>query len=284
MKRINSTFFVLFIFSCLGINAGIVTNPGRRDGFGCQFFFIISAATYAELNHHTFRYAKFVAIDHNYQNDPEFLQKKEDLINFVGNFELAKNCSCPEEVTHFSYLASNLNKCVNTAVFKKIKRVFRENKNRDNFFDENKFHIAITIRRPNQHDVSSYLTSYPKFKYLIDETYLNIIDQLRQKYASYPLVFHLYSVGDVEEFRTIFNAPDIMLHINDSIENTFSSMVFADALVTFPRSAFSYTAALLSDGTIYHFETSLMPVPALPNWVKLENSLREKWKEEYERW
>lgn len=63
-----------------------------------------------------------------------------------------------------------------------------------------------------------------------------------------------------------------------------TAMVLTDVLITFPRSGFSYTAALLSDGVVYHFESGLMPVPSLFNWIKLEDSLRADWKEAYEGW
>lgn len=293
MKLVNVNLFFLlriflvlyfFIFISLSLNCDIITNPERRDGFGCQFYFIISAATYAELHNHTFHYKKFETLDHNYGKDPEFLDKKERLINFIGNFEIAEGYYCPPEICDFHYLALNINKCLNTDIFKKIKRIFRENKNRDDFFDKSKFHIAIALRSPNQNDVASYISNYPKFKYSIWNTYIKIINELKKAYSSYPVVFHIYSVGEIEEFRKIFKSKDIIFHINDSIEDTFTSMVFADILVTFPRSCFSYTAALLSDGIIYHFESKLMPTPSFSNWFKLRDSLREDWKDEYEGW
>lgn len=288
MKRINSRFFLLFIvifqFFCLQLNGDIITNPERCDGFGCQFYFIIAAATYAELNNHIFHYKPFQTMDHNYENDPDYLMKKEKLINFIGNFELSSNFSCPPVVCDTNYFSVNINNCLKTSIFKKIKEVFRKNKNRDNFFDGNKFHIAIAVRKPNQNDVSSFIERYTKIEGYIYNTYLKIIEQLRKKYSSYPLVFHIYSVGKIEDFSKIFNDSDIVFHINDSIENTFTSMVFADVLVTFPRSCFSYIAGLLSEGTIYHFEAVLMPVPSLDNWIRVDNNLWDDWKEDYEEW
>ena len=75
-------------------------------------------------------------------------------------------------------------------------------------------------------------------------------------------VFHIYSQGDEEDLWDAFKEDDIVLHINESVEDTFTSMVLADVLVT-SRSSFSYTAALLSEGEVYY-----IPFwhPPLPHW------------------
>ena len=63
---------------------------------------------------------------------------------------------------------------------------------------------------------------------------------------------------------------DIILHLNESVEDTFTAMVLADILVT-SRSSFSYTAAILSEGIVYY-----MPFwhPPLPGWISVNEILK----------
>jgi hypothetical protein len=96
-----------------------------------------------------------------------------------------------------------------------------------------------------------------------DLTYINVINNLRGLYHFARPIFHIYSQGDVEQFKTVFAGDDIVLHIDETLEDTFTAMVFADVLVT-STSSFSYTAALLSDGEIYY-----IPFwhPPLGDWI-----------------
>ena len=41
------------------------------------------------------------------------------------------------------------------------------------------------------------------------------------------------------------------MHLNESVEDAFNGLVFADALVT-SASSFSYVAAMLTDGVVYY--------------------------------
>ena len=65
-----------------------VTNFAIDDGFGAQYRLAIAALFYAEYNELEFVYTPFEKMQHNYDNDPLYLEKKENLINFIGNFEV----------------------------------------------------------------------------------------------------------------------------------------------------------------------------------------------------
>ncbi len=82
--------------------------------------------------------------------------------------------------------------------------------------------------------------------------------------AEQPL-FHIYSQGDVTAFENIYKAEDVVLHINESVEQTFASMVLADVLVT-TSSSLSYAAGIISEGTVYY-----IPFwhPPFPGWIVL---------------
>jgi hypothetical protein len=153
----------------------------------------------------------------------------------------------------------NVARCAQTVALKNLKKFFRANKNRRDYCDDGYFHIAVHVRRPNPHDNRVYGTDVP------DDFYIKVIDSLRKKYYEYNLLFHIYSQGDSDNFK-IYHANDTILHINGSLEDTYTSMVLADVLVT-GRSSLSYTAGYLSDGIVYY--TSYMH-SALPHWTPVE--------------
>jgi hypothetical protein len=250
---------LIFMFSpSLFFGKEVVTNPLRNDGFGAQFQSVIMAAIYAELHDMEFVYSPFSTMEHNYDNDPSYLEKKEDLINFIGNFEINRDVALQSKFTPYdlvNFFDANMPSCLNTLALKKIKRIFRENKDRAAYFNTDSFNVAVHVRRPNLHDSRVSGTDTP------DEVYLRIIDSLRNVYKSEQPVFHIYSQGLMDAFAS-YMASDVVLHLNDSLEFTFSSMVLADVLVT-TASSLSYSAGILSDGIIHY-----IPFwhPPLPHW------------------
>jgi hypothetical protein len=103
-----------------------------------------------------------------------------------------------------------------------------------------------------------------------DSVYIAVINKLRTKYSSQNPLFHIYSQGNSDNFR-IYEAEDTILHINESLEDTYIGMVLADVLVT-GRSSLSYTAGYLSDGIVYY--TSYAHAP-LPHWIPIEKLFEE---------
>jgi len=238
----------------------LVTNPSGTDGFGAQFLFIISAVVDAELHNNRFVYTPFKTMEHNYDNDSDFLAKKEWLINFIDNFErhTTGTAIVAPQLDQYFYHKDKLVKFVQSAAFKKIKTIFRANKNINNYFNPERFNIAVHVRRPNSHDTRLDGADTP------DDVFVTIINKLRAIYSAKNPLFHVYTQGTSENFKN-FNAPDIMLHLNEPIEDSFTAMVFADALVV-AKSTFSYVACLLSDGAIYQIP---FPGAKLPHWIQV---------------
>ena len=237
-----------------------ITNPNQPDGFGSQFYNIIATAIYSELVNKKFIYTPFKTMEHNYSNEQGFLEKKEWLINFKDNFEVTDKKDIP--YANWGSVIFNTEPWANSIILKKIKTIFRENKDIDNYFRNNNFNIAVHIRRPNLHDSEHPLNSYI---YTPNNIFVNIINNLRATYLDKNPLFHIYSQGELKNF-TEFNAPDVIFHLNESIEDTFISMVVADVLVV-SRSALSYSAAMLSDGIIYYLRFGFRP---LPHWINID--------------
>ena len=127
-------------------------------------------------------------------------------------------------------------------------------------FNNNKTNIAVHIRRENIHDkgrAGERITTPNKY-------YLNVMNNIRNKYNDKKeLLFHIYSQGDINNFKILDNN-DVIFHLNEDIGKTFTGLVSADILVISP-SSFSYTAALISDGEIYYKKFLHKPKS---NWIK----------------
>jgi hypothetical protein len=237
-----------------------LTNPERSDGFGAQFQTIIYSAIYAELHNKQYVYTPFKAMEHNYSHDGGFIADKERLINFITNVSINNGKATPIPIgTLIDFFEANLSACVQSQALKKIKALFRANKDTRTFFNSENLHIAVHVRRPNSHDSRLMGADTP------DAIFLTAIGALRSLYASKSPLFHIYSQGAIQDFDAYKNH-DVILHINESVEDTFTAMVFADVLVTAP-SSLSYTAGILSDGIIYY-------IPfwhaALPGWISVD--------------
>lgn len=241
----------------------IVTNSFRWDGFGSQFLAIIGSVIDAELNNCVFEYTPFTRMEHNYDDDPKFLEKKEWLINFLDNFNLAKS-NTPFAECNYHHMSGGGKIIAESKSLTKIKAIFRANKQKENYFDSDRFNIAIHVRRSNSHDSRIDGTDTP------DQMFLAIITALRRKYKDKNPLFHIFSQGSYSQFK-FYEANDTILRLNETIEDSFTSMVFADVLGT-SRSAFSYVAGLLSEGVVYYIPFGCKP---LPHWTLVDTLLKK---------
>ena len=55
------------------------------DGFGAQYQKIIQTYIYCKLHNYNFLYKPFTNIEHNYNNDENYIEKVENLINLKNN-------------------------------------------------------------------------------------------------------------------------------------------------------------------------------------------------------
>lgn len=264
MRTLFCMMVIAAPFSFSAHKQEVFTNPTQSDGFGSQFQSIIAAVIYADLHHRPFVYTPFQSMEHNYDNDPYFIAKKEWLINFIGNFTTINEINRSEYtiisgINYKSFVDKHADICARSKALQKVKNIFRANKNRADYFDNNHRHIVIHTRRPNAQDNRIAGTDIP------DTLFLQIIEKLRACHAAKKPLFHIYSQGEQQNFE-IFASPDVIIHLNDSVEDAFTAMVLADALVISP-SSFSYAAALLSEGEIFYIPFWHNP---LPHWVSID--------------
>ena len=243
----------------------MITNNIYADGFGENFKFIIYSILYSEYLDEDFHYTPLNdIIQHNYNNDPKFINMKEKLINIINTYLIAKNninYNRPDRFRLLHFFENNVDFCSKSNNLEKLKIIFKEvNKNK---FDKSFFNIAIHIRRMNTLDKEKN-TNYDQIPGtdVPNDIYKDIILQLKNIYKNCKI--HIYSQGDQKDFDF---EDDIILHLNESIEDTFIDFVFADILVVAP-SSFSYSAALLSDNIIYYLNSCHKP---LPTWNIIQN-------------
>lgn len=243
----------------------VVTNPYRTDGFGAQFQTILYSMIYAELNNCTFLYSPFIALEHNYDGDPAFLRKMEELANLIDHYPINEDLDFQKQQPQSEFIRffeSHLVESLNTQSLKEAKRLFRLNKDPKKYFDDKRLNVAVHVRRPNSHDNRIEGADTP------DAVYLNTIEMLRSELHAESPLFHIYSQGNESDFRDKYRGDDMVFHINASTEDTFAAMVLADVLIT-SGSSYSYTAALLSEGTVYY-----LPFwhPPMPHWKIIDQN------------
>ena len=102
-------------------------------------------------------------MEHNYDSDVDFLLKKEQLINFINHFEINKETKVVSPLSVYTcikFFEDNLEKCANSNSLKKIKEIFRLNKNKRDYLYTRR---RIFIKRPETwtfRSHSSWITDY----------------------------------------------------------------------------------------------------------------------------
>lgn len=294
-------FAFLGIFSLSTINssevpenlqkAKYITISEKNDGFGSQLLRRISAIAFAAFHNKIYLHLPFTKLQHNYDSDINFpssmesfsniglgcplreisdktdICEREDNMEFVHrniNF-IDKNIDpnyndetgIYEREDYLYYTDKNVDAYFNKDLLSLLKgRYYSTPKNKIPYFENNVVNVAVHIRRG---DVTN---TGPMGQWKNDEYYLSIMKRIRKEHPR--VIFHIFSEGKEEEF-TKFRSLGTVLHLNEDIKTTFHALVSADILVT-SKSAFSYTAALLSDGIIYYTNCWL---PKLYYWNEI---------------
>jgi len=225
------------------------TVSERSDGFGAQLQTMVCCILIAEHSGNKYIHTPIKNMEHNYDNEEDFISKAEECMNLKNNYDCIDDIDNLTLVTKMNIgqiintFESNINVYLNSESLKNIKKNFWKNKNR-NFFSNDHMNISVHIRRHNKHDNRINGTDTPL------EYYFNLISYIKQKYSDKKLTFHIYSQNDISDYDK-FDKSNLSFHLNENVFDTFTGLVAADILIT-SRSSFSYTAAILSDGEIYY--------------------------------
>ncbi len=224
------------------------TNNKLIDGFGSQYQKIVQTYVLCKMRNMDFVYRPLTSMEHNYDNDSNYLDKMENLMNIKNNVTNLQNEEDVETLNHMWVIKEFEKNMVEYSTNPHIeftKKCFWQNKERD-FFKNKKINIAVHIRRENTHDKG---LAGPRAT-TKNDFYLSIIKHIRTSFKDKELLFHIYSQGEKDNFKE-FESNDTIMHIDENIEDSFIALVAAEILVMSP-SSFSYVAGLLSDGIVFY--------------------------------
>lgn len=220
------------------------THQKRMDGFGAQYQTIITTILYCNKKNMTYFYSPLKYVEHNYDNDPDYIHNLESLMNLKDNIQNHDDNTVELKFGLVnSEFEKNINYFANGEAMQFIKDCFWKNKDR-NHFKNNKINIAVHIRRENH--VDNGLCG--KRGLTPNSYYLKIINKIRAANNRRQLQFHIYSQGKESNFNDL-KEEGVEFHLNEEITSTFIGLVAADILIISP-SSFSYSAAFLSDGIV----------------------------------
>ena len=187
--------------------------------------------------------------EHNYENDPTFSNRLIRYMNLDAKFNVTKPIQVIryKGTENYAFCEANLTRLLETNAFKLIKQLFFEGKSTP--YDTTFYNVAIHVRKHSAHDMRVHKRTNEPNAY-----YINVMRFIIEDYkGTKPIRFHVHSQGGANNEFTNFSATraEVVMHLNESVEDAFNGLVFADALVT-SASSFSYVAAMLTDGVVYY--------------------------------
>jgi len=244
------------------------TVTKRQDGFGAQFQYYIWQILYTELNGGKFIMPKITEMEHNYNNDPNFIDNIRKFMNLENRYSELEAFLKKESINYlniksgYQFVENNIDYCLNSNVLKNIKNLFWSNKNKNSIYQENDniddyYNIAVHIRRPNKHDGNNYkedtkigLNYYKEKINESCEKYLFTFGLKKKK----PIRIFIYSQGDKNNFDEFLNIAygEVILKVDEDMFSSFLGIAISDVLIMSP-SSFSYIAAFLCNGEIYYY-------------------------------
>lgn len=150
-------------------------------------------------------------------------------------FQLASDCTAPNVYDHTTTSPILRNKYWNTRAKSPI----------DSDYKTDGLNIACHVRRG---DIVTTNNDPNLRKRWLDNTYfLKIINKITPLLTAYKIYIHIFSQGEIGDFRDFEVLNNVIYHINEDQYKTFHSMIIADILILSP-SSFSYKAGMISSG------------------------------------
>lgn len=243
-----------------------VTQEPQDDGFGSQFQNIVASHVFSVVHGLSFCATPISAIEHNYNDDPAFLENVKSLISLP--FVSAEH----GRITHLENKKAWLDNFLREPSTARVAKRILTTLNRDfvihNTGDPSR-EAVVHVRKRNMHD-NDQADTYSR-DHIICSAMRSVL-QLHEE-----VIFHVHSQGRVEDFGT-FQDERIILHLDAPLREVFTDMVHAKILIT-TTSSLSYSAALLSQGEIWAPNNFWHTSP--PYWKTYESKLDPSTSEEY---
>jgi len=235
-----------------------ITNAPRSDGFGAQAQAVFFTFLYARAHNVPFVYTPLAEMEHNYDNDPEFMTRMERLLGFARQrwsrmADFLKPLNGTVDRPTVIFVTPNLEKLLKSSIGEELRRIVLAGVERPAAYaDRSVHHVAVHIRRPNPHDMRLDGANTN-----IDEYIRGLRHMFNADILSGPKQLHVYTQRTFEDADAIRDAfDDVKFHIDTPIEECFYGFVFADAFLM-SRSAFSVSAAMLRTQHTYYLSSAV---------------------------
>jgi hypothetical protein len=258
MNKIIRYLNLLLISSNTFLFSFSVTNQVREDGFGSQYLHLLLTYAYADLHNLEYKYTPMQCVEHNIDNDPDFIENLERFIGFKKHLPLSDRQS--RKLKSYNCIYKKMDRFAASNALKKSREFFYEGKCKEQFLEPEFFNVVIHVRRWSRDD---RIEVYEPRKFgLHDKWNLLVMKDLSERRFCKPVKFHIISKGNQQELVDIYGNENIEYHLSKSIEQDFGAMVFSDILIMGP-SAMSYTAGLLSKNRVVGFPF----LAHVSNWI-----------------
>ncbi len=241
-----------------------ITCSGKTDGIGAQTQAVFSTMLFAEDMGIQYVHTPFKEIAHNEKREPDWeanwerffnLGKGEKHIDAVRKGDLKvvhlddlvrlrkkKNTlyvvpHCHSYADVFSHNYINVTERFIEKYYSTPKDVYRS------YYDPEKINVAVHVRRGDvsKNGVNSFRYTDGRYIASLLQKLLSLLSETERDVS-----VCLYSQGDAGDFPELHEY-EVTFHLNECVFTTFHNLVLADVLVM-SKSAFSYSAALLSRG------------------------------------
>ena len=228
-----------------------ITN-NIKDGLGAQLMGPLTMMIFSELNELKYLYKPVIKVCHNFNEDPDYEKKIEEIFEF-DKFCKKANINTPSYYINqgfIHYLFGNAGKIEKSNILKEIRsHYYKKNPKSKNEIKK----IAIHIRRPSKYDTIDYHINDPEDYYI--KTLIKVI-----KENEGPFKVDIYSLSKPIDENLQWN-----LRINEDIIKNIYEMMDADYFIG-SISNLSYLIAYIRGFNNYFPEESHNVYPRLNDW------------------
>ena len=271
----------------------LITNDEniKYEGVGAQYQRIVSLLSIAKR--HNLKYIHIpIKIGHNYNNDPEWDKKWDNMFNIKKlsdniDYSTIKNKIYKNSPNSFNELLENNHSTLTfysnsfnifdnnpdyylSNIQTDLINAYDENNlNKKLIYDKTKTSIAIHIRVFNQNDddinYNDYMNNTGVRFYMTSDSYLHLIENLKEKYSNSDI--HIFSQEKLFNihYKKLREIKDIKIHFDDlDTFDTFHHLCKADVLIM-GTSSFSILSAFYNKNTVIYIP--YFHPPSLKTWL-----------------
>jgi hypothetical protein len=271
----------------------LITNDEniKYEGVGAQYQRIVSLLSIAKR--HNLKYIHIpIKIGHNYNNDPEWDKKWDNMFNIKKlsdniDYSTIKNKiykNSPNSLNEllennhstltfysnsFNIFDNNPDYYLSNIQTDLINAYDENNLNKKLIYDKTKTSIAIHIRVFNQNDddinYNDYMNNTGVRFYMTSDSYLHLIENLKEKYSNSDI--HIFSQEKLFNihYKKLREIKDIKIHFDDlDTFDTFHHLCKADVLIM-GTSSFSILSAFYNKNTVIYIP--YFHPPSLKTWL-----------------